>query len=95
MRLEPMMSGGGQERGMRSGTLPPPLVVGFGEACKIAREEMDYDREHVERLSARLVNGIMSNIDSVVRNGDPSESYPGCVNLSFSCIEGGKGLSLN
>lgn len=88
VRIEPIMSGGGQERGMRSGTLPAPLIVGFGKACDIALQEMEYDKEHVERLSAHLVNGIMNQIDMVVRNGDPEMTYPGCVNLSFSCIEG-------
>lgn len=88
VRLEPLMSGGGQERGLRSGTLPAPLVVGFGKACEIALQEMEYDRKHVENLSARLINGIMAKIDHVVRNGDADMTYPGCVNLSFSCIEG-------
>jgi len=88
VRLEPQMSGGGQERGMRSGTLPAPLIVGFGAACEVAAREMEYDHDHVERLSARLINGITSQIDMVVRNGDPEMTYPGCVNLSFSCIEG-------
>ncbi|XP_047133065.1 cysteine desulfurase isoform X1 [Hydra vulgaris] len=88
VRLEPMMSGGGQERGLRSGTLPAPLVVGLGAACDIARQEMEFDKKHIEKLSLRLINGIMSQIDHVVRNGDPVKSYPGCINLSFSCIEG-------
>ncbi|XP_057291081.1 cysteine desulfurase, mitochondrial-like isoform X2 [Hydractinia symbiolongicarpus] len=88
VRLEPLMSGGGQERGLRSGTLPAPLIVGFGKACEIALQEMEYDRKHVENLSARLINGIMAKIDHVVRNGDADMTYPGCVNLSFSCIEG-------
>jgi len=88
VRVEPQMSGGGQERGLRSGTLPAPLIVGLGKSCEIAAQEMDYDKKHVDRLSARLINGIMGQVDHVVRNGDPEMSYPGCVNLSFSCIEG-------
>lgn len=44
VRLEPIQSGGGQERGLRSGTVPTPLVVGLGEACSIAKQEMDYDK---------------------------------------------------
>lgn len=88
VRLEPIMSGGGQERGLRSGTLPSTLIVGLGKACQIATQEMEYDREHVEKLSSRLVSGIMDQVDKVVRNGDPSKTYPGCVNLSFACIEG-------
>lgn len=88
VRLEPIMSGGGQERGMRSGTLPAPLIVGFGKACEIASEEMEHDQEHVDTLSDRLIDGITSQINMVFRNGDPNMTYPGCVNLSFSCIEG-------
>jgi len=88
VRLEPIMSGGGQERGLRSGTLPAPLIAGFGKACEIALQEMEYDKQHVDRLSARLINGVMSGIEHVVRNGDAKETYPGCINLSFSCIEG-------
>lgn len=88
VRLEPIMSGGGQERGMRSGTLPAPLIVGFGKACEIASEEMKHDQEHVDTLSDRLIDGITSQINMVFRNGDPNMTYPGCVNLSFSCIEG-------
>ncbi|VDN00800.1 unnamed protein product [Thelazia callipaeda] len=88
VRLEALMSGGGQERGLRSGTLPTPLIVGFGKACLIASEEMEMDRKHVERLSNRLLSRITSELDHVVRNGDEKETYPGCLNLSFSCVEG-------
>ncbi|KAG9299830.1 hypothetical protein G9A89_003374 [Geosiphon pyriformis] len=88
VRLEALQSGGGQERGLRSGTVPTPLVVGLGEACRIAKEEMQYDAERVKQLSKRLVSGITSKIQDVVRNGDPEQTYPGCVNLSFAYIEG-------
>ncbi|VDO97517.1 unnamed protein product [Soboliphyme baturini] len=88
VRLEAQMSGGGQERGLRSGTLPAPLVVGLGVACKLCREEMMFDMQHVKRLSDRLVNKITSSVPQVIRNGDPLMSYPGCVNLSFYCVEG-------
>jgi len=54
VRIEPILSGGGQERGMRSGTLPHPMVVGFGKACEIAGTEMERDAAHIERLSKRL-----------------------------------------
>ncbi|KAH8921820.1 cysteine desulfurase [Atractiella rhizophila] len=87
VRLEPIISGGGQERGLRSGTVPAPLVVGFGEACRIAKLEMERDRQHVERLSKRLIDGVMSRCTHIVRNGDVN-GYPGCVNLSFNYIEG-------
>lgn len=88
VRIEPIISGGGQERGMRSGTLPHPLVVGIGAACEIAAQEMTYDLEHVRRLSERLIDGITSQLDYVIRNGDPQQTYEGCVNLSFAYVEG-------
>lgn len=87
VRLEPLIHGGGQERGLRSGTVPAPLVVGLGEACRIAAKEMAADHERIKQLSDRLVNGITSQIDHIVRNGDPA-GYPGCVNLSFAYVEG-------
>jgi len=60
VRLDPIISGGGQERGFRSGTLPVPLVVGLGKACEIARNEMEFDSRHVKTLFDRLKNGIES-----------------------------------
>ncbi|BFZ61638.1 cysteine desulfurase [Saitoella coloradoensis] len=87
VRLEPLISGGGQERGLRSGTLSPALVVGMGEACKIAKQDLEYDHAHVSRLSKKLIDGLMS-LEHVLRNGSPEQSYPGCVNLSFSYVEG-------
>lgn len=87
VRLEPLIHGGGQERGLRSGTVPAPLVVGLGEACRIAQKEMQADHERVKALSDRLVNGLTSQVEHIVRNGDV-EGYPGCVNLSFAYVEG-------
>lgn len=88
VRLEAPQSGGGQERGMRSGTLPTPLVVGLGAACKLASEEMAYDHNHVTKLSNYLIERICSELPLIIRNGDPEQTYPGCVNLSFSYVEG-------
>ncbi|KAJ9098525.1 cysteine desulfurase [Naganishia cerealis] len=87
VRLEPLMHGGGQERGLRSGTVPAVLAVGLGEACRIAEREMQDDHLRISQLATRLITGITSQIDFVVRNGDP-EGYPGCVNLSFAYVEG-------
>ncbi|RXK42135.1 cysteine desulfurase IscS [Tremella mesenterica] len=87
VRLEPLIHGGGQERGLRSGTVPAPLVVGLGEACRLAKEEMGRDHERIKKLSDRLVEGITSQVEHIVRNGDPN-GYPGCVNLSFAYVEG-------
>lgn len=88
VRVEALQSGGGQERGLRSGTVPAPLAVGLGEACAIALNEMEYDHKWMTHLSNRLLDKIYSNLTHVVRNGDPEQSYPGCVNLSFAYVEG-------
>lgn len=88
VRVQPIQSGGGQERGMRSGTVPTSLVVGLGSACEIAMREMEYDKKRVEKLSKMLIDRIMSAVPHVVRNGDPEQTYLGCVNLSFAYIEG-------
>ncbi|CAK9295290.1 unnamed protein product [Gordionus sp. m RMFG-2023] len=88
VRIDPIQSGGGQERGMRSGTLPTPLAVGLGEACRIAEADFDYDSTRVKKLSDALVKGIKEKIPNVVRNGDEILGYPGCVNFSFSHVEG-------
>lgn len=88
VRLEPIQSGGGQERGLRSGTVPTPLAVGLGAACKVSGDEMEDDLAHVTQLSQRFVEKVQSEISEVYRNGDPEHSYPGCVNLSFAYIEG-------
>ncbi|GAA5847597.1 hypothetical protein JCM9279_005317 [Rhodotorula babjevae] len=87
VRLEPIISGGGQERGLRSGTVPAPLVVGFGEACRLAKREMTADHKHIRTLADRLYHGITKECERVVRNGDV-EGYPGCTNLSFTAVEG-------
>jgi len=88
IRLEPIFSGGGQERGLRSGTLPHALCVGFGAACDIAAKEREFDQEWIEYLSEKLRKGIEDNIPEVVRNGDPEHNYPGCLNYSFAYVEG-------
>ena len=90
VRIDPVFSGGGQERGLRSGTLPHFLCVGFGEACDVARQEMANDSEWVDRLSKRLIQGIRERIPETVLNGDapPENRYPGCLNISFAYVEG-------
>lgn len=88
VRVEALQSGGGQERGMRSGTLPAPLVVGLGAACDIALHEMEYDHKHVTGLANRLINTFNSSMTDVIRNGDPDQTYAGCVNISFAFVEG-------
>ncbi len=88
VRLEPLINGGGQERGMRSGTLSTPLCVGFGEAAAIARSEMGKDLEHIRRLSNKFLKAVMEEVPDVYLNGDREKRYPGNINLSFAYIEG-------
>jgi len=88
VRIEPQMNGGGQERGLRSGTLSPALSVGMGAACQIAAEEIDRDSEWVDKLSRHLYKGITDKIPDVILNGDASQRYWGNINLSFSYVEG-------
>uniref|UniRef100_A0A0F7ZCJ0 Cysteine desulfurase n=1 Tax=Crotalus adamanteus TaxID=8729 RepID=A0A0F7ZCJ0_CROAD len=88
VRVEPIQSGGGQERGLRSGTVPTPLVVGLGAACELAQQEMEYDHKRISSLADRLITKIMSEVPDVVMNGDPVHRYPGCINLSFAYVEG-------
>ncbi|OWF53511.1 cysteine desulfurase, mitochondrial-like [Mizuhopecten yessoensis] len=88
VRVDAPQSGGGQERGMRSGTVPTPLCVGLGSACEIAMQEMEYDHKRITALSNRLIDRLQSALPKVIRNGDPEQSYPGCVNLSFAFVEG-------
>lgn len=88
VRLEPIMSGGGQERGLRSGTLPHFLCVGLGAACELAQKEMEYDTQWITYLSNKLQKGIEERIPEVIRNGDPEYSYNGCLNYSFAYVEG-------
>ncbi|EMC99347.1 hypothetical protein BAUCODRAFT_146307 [Baudoinia panamericana UAMH 10762] len=87
VRIDPIISGGGQERGLRSGTIAPPLVIGFGEAARIAKEEMEYDTARISALSHTLSSSLLS-LDHTHLNGDPSAHYPGCVNISFAYVEG-------
>lgn len=88
VRVEALQSGGGQERGLRSGTVPAPLCVGMGAAAEIAGREMDYDHKWMQHLSTILIDRINAALPQVIRNGDPTETYPGCINLSFAFVEG-------
>jgi cysteine desulfurase len=88
VRLAPLFDGGGHERGMRSGTLPVPLVVGFGKACEIARSEMAAEAERLHGLRERLRRGICQALEGVTLNGHPTERLPGTLNLSFAFVDG-------
>ena len=88
VRLEPIIDGGGHERGLRSGTLPVPFIVGFGSAAAIARTEMAEESKRTFRLRERLRNGIMSQLPETYVNGHPDERLPGNANISFAYVEG-------
>jgi cysteine desulfurase len=88
VRLQALINGGGQERGMRSGTLPAPLCVGFGEACRIANEEMSVETDRIRMLARKLHQGVDERIPDVILNGDVDQRVAGNLNLSFSYVEG-------
>ncbi len=88
VRLQAMINGGGQERGMRSGTLPTPLCVGFGEACAIAKAEMIEETARIKKLSDRFYDTITKRLPEVYLNGDPIQRVPANLNLSFAYVEG-------
>ncbi|MGE3819954.1 MAG: cysteine desulfurase family protein [Isosphaeraceae bacterium] len=87
-RLSPLMDGGGQERGLRSGTVAVPLAVGLGAACAIALAEREEDATRSLALRDRLLRGISEGLDGVHRNGHPTLGLPGNLNLSFEGVEG-------
>jgi len=88
VRLAPMIDGGGHERGMRSGTLPVPLIVGFGKAAEIARAEMGAEAERLAKLRDRLQDIILSSVDEAFLNGRPDRRLPQNLNISFAYVEG-------
>ena len=88
VRLEALISGGGQERGMRSGTLATPLCVGLGEACRIAEAEMGAEAERLHMLRDRFYDKITEELADVYLNGDLDNRIPGNLNLSFAYVEG-------
>ncbi len=87
VRLEPLIDGGGQERGLRSGTLPAPLCVGLGVACALAANEMAGEAARLEALKDKLLGALTAGLEDVTLNGDPQRRIPGNLNLSFAGIE--------
>jgi cysteine desulfurase len=88
VRIEAIINGGGQERGMRSGTLPTPLCVGLGAAAEIAQKEMDQDNTHAVHLNQVFMGLVNSHLENVFLNGDENQRIPGNLNLSFAFVEG-------
>jgi cysteine desulfurase len=87
-RIAPLLAGGGQERGLRPGTLNVPGIVGFGAAARLARAEMAEEARRVGALRDRLREGILARIDGVTVNGALEPRLPGNLNVSFAGVEG-------
>jgi cysteine desulfurase len=88
VRIVPMIDGGGHERGMRSGTLPVPLIVGFGKAIELCEQEMPTESKRMAALRDRLQTGIMSKLEEVYLNSHPTQRLPNNLNISFAYVEG-------
>ena len=101
VRLVPLIVGGGQERGFRSGTLPTPLCVGLGEAAEICMKEMDSEARRLKKLQERMLKGLQAKLPEIYVNGDLEHRIPGNLNISFAHVEGEslmmgiKGLSVS
>ena len=88
VRIASMISGGGQERGMRSGTLSPALCVGLGESCNIYSNEMDKEHKMLSKFKKTMLEGIRKSCPDVFLNGSEEFRVPGNLNLSFAYVEG-------
>lgn len=88
VRLKAIIHGGGHERGLRSGTLPTPLLVGLGAAAELAKQELHADHARILALRERLRLGIMAQLTHVEVNGDLEQRLAGNLNISFNYVEG-------
>lgn len=88
VRIAAQMDGGGHERGMRSGTLPVPLIVGFGKACELCEQEMTTEAARLRKMRDRLQTDIMAALEESYLNGHPTNRLPGNLNISFAYVEG-------
>jgi cysteine desulfurase len=88
IRIDPLIDGGGHERGMRSGTLPVPLIVGFGKAAEVAAAELATEAPRLRALRDRLLHGIQKRLVETYVNGSLEHRLPGNLNISFAFVEG-------
>lgn len=88
VRLSPILFGGGHERGMRSGTLNVPGIVGFGKAAELVSENLLEESKRVKRLRDKLYAGLCTQLDEVKLNGHPENRLPNNLNVSFAFVEG-------
>jgi len=87
-KIDPVIVGGGQERGMRSGTLNVPGIVGLGAACSICKTDMAEDSARMARLRDRLLAGLTSQLDGVIVNGSMTSRLPNNLHVSFANVDG-------
>ncbi len=88
VRVAGVIDGGGHERGMRSGTLNVPAIVGLGKACELAKDEMAAEAERETKLRQRLLEGLRAKLPEVYLNGHAERRLPGNLNVSFYGAEG-------
>lgn len=88
VRLVPIIDGGGQERGLRSGTLPVALCVGLGEACEISECNLQAESQRILEMRNHLLNKLTANLSKIYLNGDLEHRIPGNLNISFEGVEG-------
>jgi cysteine desulfurase len=87
-KIDPILHGGGQEMGLRSSTVNVTAIVGFAEACKIAKKEMEREAKKLTRLRDKLIKGVLEKIPGSHLNGHPTKSLPNIINFWFEGIEG-------
>ena len=88
VKVTAQMDGGGHERGMRSGTLNVPGIVGFGKACELAQKEMAHDAERLSKLRDKLEKGFLDALEECYINGNTEHRMPHVTNISFKHVEG-------
>ena len=88
VRLEPIIHGGGHERGLRPGTENVPAIVGLGKACEISEENLDKDMEYLKKLRDKLIDSVLEQNEEAYLNGHRTQRLPGNVNFRFTGIEG-------
>jgi cysteine desulfurase len=88
VKLAPQLHGGGQERGLRAGTLATPLIVGFGEAVRLGLAEQVNHQHHLTELNNALWQRLHHELDNIYLNGHPQQRLPGCLSVSFADVDG-------
>ena len=88
LRIEPLLHGGGQEKGLRSGTENIPGIVGFGKAAEISKQEMQTNIIKLTKLRDRLIEGLVNSLPYTYLNGHPTNRLPDNVSVRYSFVEG-------